>query len=156
MQFQAQWRCHVVQSSGLRCWDLERPREQPRGFLLLPPPALRECRHRGLACGSTVGRAHQQSAGNGGEVVARTTILPHSRAVFPCNKPRRSQSRQGADRSWRHLFPARLLVRIEQQLAQGDENNDADNRRKEYGREGEGRFQHPSQHALSGRLNTMQ
>ena len=47
-------------------------------------------------------------------------------------------------------------MRIEQQLTQGDENNDADNRRKEYGREGEGRFQHPSQHALSGRLNTMQ
>jgi hypothetical protein len=33
---------------------------------------------------------------------------------------------------------AASLVRIEQQLTQGDENNDADNRRKEYGREGNG------------------
>jgi hypothetical protein len=30
------------------------------------------------------------------------------------------------------------VVRIEQQLTQGDENNDADDRRKEYGREGNG------------------
>ena len=33
---------------------------------------------------------------------------------------------------------ATSLVRIEQQLTQGDENNDADDRRKEYGREGNG------------------
>jgi hypothetical protein len=33
---------------------------------------------------------------------------------------------------------AASLVRIEQQLTQGDENNDADNRRKEYGREENG------------------
>jgi len=30
------------------------------------------------------------------------------------------------------------LVRIEHQLTQGEENNDADDRRKEYGREGSG------------------
>jgi len=32
-------------------------------------------------------------------------------------------------------FAGRSLVRIEQQLTQGDDNNDANNRRKEYGRE---------------------
>jgi hypothetical protein len=35
------------------------------------------------------------------------------------------------------LRPA-SLVRIEQQLTQGDENDGADDRRKEYGREGSG------------------
>src|SRR6516225_713297 len=35
---------------------------------------------------------------------------------------------------------AASLVRIEQQLTEGDENNDTDDRRKKYGREG--RFQH--------------
>ena len=33
---------------------------------------------------------------------------------------------------------AASLVRIEQQLTQGDENNDANDRHKEYGREGDG------------------
>jgi len=33
---------------------------------------------------------------------------------------------------------AASLMRIEQQLTQGDENNDADDRRKEYGRKGNG------------------
>ena len=39
------------------------------------------------------------------------------------------------------LRPA-SLVRIEQQLTQGDENDGADDRRKEYGRKGKSRFQH--------------
>ena len=39
---------------------------------------------------------------------------------------------------YRRNFADTSLVRIEQQFNQGDENNDADDRRKEYGREGSG------------------
>jgi len=70
--------------------------------------------------------------------VVRTTAS-HRRYYRACSaiRPRRlSQDRRTA--APRRSFADTSLMRIEQQLTQGDENNDAEDRRKEYGREGSG------------------
>jgi hypothetical protein len=54
------------------------------------------------------------------------------------------------------ISAAASFVRIEQQLTQGDENDDADDRRKEHGREGKRLIPACYQRALSGRPYTMQ
>src|SRR6516225_4151742 len=68
----------------------------------------------------------------------RSPILP----LLYCSPAHECRSEVSAKEKMSCVWWPLSLVWIEQQLTQGDENDGADDRRKEYGGEGNGRFQH--------------